>query len=356
MAQGRLDAQFAELERHIAERQWEAAIALARAVGLNALAAGRPRVLLKAGAILERLEDHAFAARLLAAGGRMENPGSLPEWDGSSLAGRTLLVIQRIRHVGAAIRLGRLVPLAAERTKHCIVLAEPRLVPLFRRSFPGVDVRESGPNDGEAYAQADVVASYETLTQHLAATNAARIGGLAPLKPDADAVAKFRRRYGGPGPLIGICWHSTNEAKDLPALDDWADFMRPLNATYVSLQYGDVAADIEKMRALSGGRIVHDETVDSLNDLDLFAAQIAALDAVVTISNTGAHMTGALDVPMYVLLDDKNHLVWPIEGRATAWYPSATLIRKDNRRWPDVFAKLREELEPRFSAGRLRAR
>lgn len=343
-SQARPNVQVEEIERRIALKQWDSAIALARSAGLEALDRRRPRVALKMGGLLERLDDHVFAARLLAAGGLIESPSPLPEWDGSSLAGRRLLVVQRIRHVGAAIRLARLVPLAAQQAKRTIILAERRLVPLYRRSFPGVEVRESSTDDSTAFAEADVVASYETLEQHLFDDAFARRGGLTPLKADATSVEQFRRAYGTARPLIGFCWHSTNEAKDLPPLDVWAQFMRSIDATYVSIQYGDVRSDIEKLRTMSGAQIVYDESVDSLENLDLFAAQISALDAVVTISNTGAHMACALQVPTHVLLDDKIHLIWPVAQRTTMWYPSASLVRKEGRDWSAAFEQIRNEL------------
>jgi len=340
---------FQDIELSIARRNWTSAIAQARAIGLDAIASDKLRLVQRAGALLERLEDHAFAARFLAVAGRMEHPSPLPEWDGSPLVGRTLLIIQRIRHIGAAIRMSRLIPLAASRAKHCIVLAEPRLIPLYRRSFPTVEVLEAGPDDEVAFTRSDVVASYETLMQILATDQAGRIVSLTPLRPDRDAVNIFRCKYGPKKLLIGICWHSTNEEKDLPSLGDWSAFLCKLDATYVSIQYGDVRADVETMRAQSGARIVFDETVDSLKNLDLFAAQIATLDGVVTISNTGAHMAGALNVPMWVILDDKNHLVWPFEASTTGWYGSAVLVRKQRRSWPQVLSLLSIEVSQYFS-------
>jgi hypothetical protein len=247
------------------------------------------------------------------------------------------------------MRLGRLIPLAARRAGRCTVFAERRLVPLFRRSFPNVEVRESTLDGMDAGDETDVVASYETLRRHLAAGDAVRADELAPLRPDSATVAEFQRKYGqGHRPLVGICWASTNKNKDLPDLEDWAAFLRNVPATFVSLQYGAVTDDIGRLRALSGADIIYDETVDSLTDLDRFAAQVAALDVVVTISNTGAHTAGALGIPMHVIIDDKVHLIWPARGDRTSWYPAATLTRKAGRRWQDVFAEVTSRLTPQF--------
>jgi hypothetical protein len=70
--------------------------------------------------------------------------------------------------------------------------------------------------------------------------------------------------------------------------------------------------------------------------MDRFAAQIAALDIVVTISNTGAHLAGALGVPAIVMLDGGFRLSWPVFGETVAAYPSVRLIQKDGQAWAQV--------------------
>jgi hypothetical protein len=341
-----------DAEKCVERCQWDDALAKARTAGHEAEKTGHVKGMLQTGGLLERLGDYNLSARFLAAAGRLKEPSTLPEWDGTPLPGGTLLIVQRIRHIGAPIRLGRFIPLAARRAKRCIVLAEPRLVPLFRRSFPQVEVREDREDDQSAFAEAEVIASYETLWQRLAGDETSLVSQFAPLRADAARVHDFRTKYTNGNPLIGICWSSTNTNKDLPALRDWSEMMRSLNATYVSLQYGDASADVTALRSLSGRDVIYDETVDSLSDIDTFSAQVAAMDAVVTISNTGAHLAGALDVPMVVLLDDKNHLMWPAQGRQTAWYPSARLVRRETRDWAEVFAEARQEVAQRLSGAR----
>lgn len=326
--------------------QWAEATAAARQLGADALRNKNFVLSRKVGILLGRLQDHRASAHLMSISMRqLDGTCALPEWDGSDLLGRTLLVISRNMHVGPVIRYGRLLALAARRAKRCIALVEPRLLPLFRRSLPSVDIWEAGPADERAYAEADVVASYETLTEFIGTDESGAIIDLPALQPDQDQTAAFRARYRREAPLIGICWHSTNEQKELPDLNDWAGFLCRLSATFVSLQYGDAQKDAEAIRRLSKREIIHDRTVDSLKDLDAFAAQIKALDAVVTISNTGAHMAGALDAPLYVLLDDKDHLMWPFVGRTSDWYRSAKLYRKAGRPWADVFQEIAAALQ-----------
>jgi hypothetical protein len=70
------------------------------------------------------------------------------------------------------------------------------------------------------------------------------------------------------------------------------------------------------------------------------------MDAVVMISNTGAHMAGALGTRAYVLVEEirKTRLEWPLRGETVSWYPSMTLVRKFQRPWPEVFEDVRLRL------------
>jgi len=51
---------------------------------------------------------------------------------------------------------------------------------------------------------------------------------------------------------------------------------------------------------------------------------------VLTVSNTTAHVAGALGLPVWVMLPAKlgKFWYWGYEGETTAWYPSATVIRQ----------------------------
>jgi ADP-heptose:LPS heptosyltransferase len=62
--------------------------------------------------------------------------------------------------------------------------------------------------------------------------------------------------------------------------------------------------------------------------MDLFAAQIAAMDLVITIDNSTAHLAGALGVPVWVLLPFAPDWRWLLEREDCPWYPSMRLFRQ----------------------------
>lgn len=332
--------------------QWKKAAADARQLGQIAIEHQWYGLAHKLGRLLERLRDHQSHATFVSLSVRQlwHSSCPLPEWDGSDLSTRTLLVVCRNNHVApSTVRFGRLLSLVLRRAKRCIVLVEPRLVAMFRRSFPTVDVRETGSADETAFADADVVASYETILRHVGVTAGRSVVPLPPLVPDPTETSRLRDKYRREKPVVGISWYSTNDTKDVPSLESWAKFLSQHDATYVSAQYGDVRSQVERLSAASGREVIYDNTVDAWSALDLFAAQLASLDAVVSISNTTANMSGALGVPLFVLLDDKNHLFWPSRGQSTSWYPSATIYHQAGRPWSDVFADISKDLSRKLA-------
>ena len=343
---------FASVRSAVESRDWPAAHQHALKAGAAAEAMNDFAGMWRAGNDLERFNEFGMAGRLLAQCGRVVAHTVGTEWDGRDLPNGTLLIEQRIRSVGAPIRTARLAGLAGKHAGRCIVLIEPRLVSLFSRSFPGLDVRANGPDDEKVRGEADVVASFETLMQHLAPDAATLAANFSPLRPDAGLVRDFRERYRPATsrlPVIGISWGSTNKAKDLPPLDCWARLLREIPAHFISLQYGDVTADLAILQA-SGVALWTDPGVDSLVDLDTFAAQVASLDAVVTISNTTAHLAGALGVPTIVVLEDKFFMIWPVGDDRTPWYPETVLVRKQARDWAQTFADARDRVRTILAA------
>ncbi|MFN4164892.1 MAG: tetratricopeptide repeat protein [Ferrovibrio sp.] len=210
-----------------------------------------------------------------------------------------------------------------------------RLVTLFRRSFPTlrIDAVESiTPSDlaGTKYQMplADLASVFRQ-------TPADFGDGKAFLKPDPTLRDAFRQRYRlqtAGRPLVGLSWRSNNRfsaSAKSPPLQAFAPLLRDLNCTFINLQYGASNADLEALRH-TGATILHDETVDPLGDLDHFAAQVAALDAVVTVSNTTAHVAGGLGIPTVVLLPAHTGLLWYwFHGTdRSLWYASLRLVRQ----------------------------
>ena len=255
--------------------------------------------------------------------------------------------------VGEDLRYAGLLPVLAAAGTSILFETDPRLVPLFRRSFPSITVvgRAWPPASPAADRTIDAHASLGDLWPLLAG------GGAAPvargyLRADPAAVAALRARYRalGEGPVVGLSWMSRrtpfarSKSVDLAALAPL--LARP--AVFVALQYGDDGGDGEPKG------LYRDRAIDPLVDLDGFAAQVAAMDLVVTSSSTTAHMAGALDVPAWVMVHRGPPITpyWQAGRPEVDWYPRMRVRRQAvPGHWTDVVAGFVDEFDA-WLAGR----
>jgi hypothetical protein len=344
-----LARRMAHFRRSVARRDWNAALEQAREIAKLAEAARDARLMEEMGIALSRLGDYGASGRLRLESRRLTRGADPKEWTGEDVAGTLLVnfIENKAQGMGGTLQYGRLVAEAAKHAKRCIALIEPRLVPLFGRSFPGVDVRAASTGNKTAvYSDADKIAGFEHLNAYCGADAEAIARTFVPLRPEAKTVEELSARYRGSGakPLIGISWGSSAYAKDTPRLEDWVALLASVDAKFVSLQYGKVADELARLAAGSQKTIIDDTSVDQLTNMDRFAAQIASLDAVVTISNTSAHLTGALGVPMIIIIDDNFRRIWPVGTQRTPYYPAAVIVAKNGRGWGAVMEEVRKRI------------
>jgi Flp pilus assembly protein TadD len=259
-----------------------------------------------------------------------------PDWDGAPPPGRLLVWAEQ--GPGDQILYGTMLPDLLAAGVRCLVEAEPRLVPLFLRSLPGAEVvPRTDPPRPETRAP-DIAAQvpFAGLGRFLRTAPEAFLGRGAYLAPDPALRDALRRRYrdlAGGGPAIGVSWRSARHKmarRKSVALADLAPVLRLPGAVAVDLQYGDTADERAALAEASGLRVFRDPGIDPLRDLDGFAAQVAALDAVVTTSNTAAHVAGALGIPTWLLAPPPSAAFWYWRhpGDRSLWYPSVRVLRR----------------------------
>lgn len=268
--------------------------------------------------------------------GADRRPFTQPLWRGEPIAaGRKLLLLTE-QGVGETLALCSLLPELLACGVNPVIECDPRLIPMLKRSFPGVEVlaRENPPQPRFSQPDLTVQATLFDLVAMFRSSPADCKGAL-PLKADMDRAASLRARYqsGSRTPLVGVAWHSTNKWLGSPKSAQLTELVPLLSlpgVRFVDLQYGNRAADRAALKGACGVDILHDPEIDQLKDLDAFAAQVAAMDLVISTSNTTAHMAAALGRPTWVLLHKgiSPHWYWGLAGETTPWYPTMRLLRQ----------------------------
>ncbi len=347
----RFHAAFQEAEGRC---DWNGARSNALEAAAAAEQAGDVKLMEEMGKVLGPLGEYARSADLRLKSRLVTDPMQIAEWRGEDISDKTLLIdLMETEKQGlaVAIRATSIVAQAIERASRTILVVEHRLVPLFRRTFPAAEVVPFSER-AAAYRRADVCASVQHLTVLFANDPVKLRNSFFRMQADGVAAREMREQYrnGSELPLAGLSWTSAAVRKESPELSHWSPLLGDEAAKIVSIQYGKIEDDLSRLRTLARNGVAYDPSVDQLKDMDRFASQLAALDAVVTVSNTGAHLAGALGIPTVIIVEDKIRN-WPVFENTTPFYPSVSIVRREGRGWPETVAEAHRRLREILATG-----
>lgn len=276
---------------------------------------------------------------------------SAPEWQGEPVQGKTLYLWEE-QGVGDTLLYGAMIGDLQMRGALCVLECDPRLVPLFRRSCPGLEVVPSGPfaDIGLKGRSFDFHAPLGSIGRFLRPTLAAFPPPRPFLKADPERVTAFRNQLTslGPEPKIGISWRSASASfseKSIP-LTEWGPVLSTPDRRFVALQYGDCQAELADAAARFGVDIFEPPGLDRFGDLDGLAALVQACDAVVTISNVTANVAGALGRPTLLLLGPATLWYWFQDREDSPWYANMHLLRtQEAGSWGPVLEQAAKRLK-----------
>jgi hypothetical protein len=292
-----------------------------------------------------RLEEPQLGMELLHAARQFSGKTKPSAWRGEDISDATLIVEliedqrEGVSHGVAAVGY---IKAAAARARQTFLIVEPRMVPLFQRSVPEVVVLPFG-SPLPAHGKNRVVTAGPIELAVSLGYDKNTIARLhTHLVNDRDEARLLRESYlhGRSLPVIGIAWWSSHVGKDLPPRTEWARLVREVPAQFVSLQYAEPSADVAMFQEGDASKFIVDPSVNQLKNMDRFASQIAALDLMIAISTSGAHLAGALGQRVILVRDDLFRRGWPYLSRGVPWYPNTTVIGKDARDWPTVFDEI----------------
>jgi hypothetical protein len=216
--------------------------------------------------------------------------------------------------------------------KHCVVECSRRLAPLFRRSFPQATIVERNMSAApvwDALPHIDFQIMAGSLPRYFR-RHARDFPGRSYLRPDPAAVAQWKRRFEGKRRPVGIAWSgglpATLGAARSLRLTQLELLLRSPGLRFIALELYDRR---EELAALENAYGLHIESLNGIGaDLDDLAAAVAALDLVISVPTTLAHVGGAVGTTVWVLAPRVATWRYRSRGDAMPWYNSVRIFRR----------------------------
>jgi tetratricopeptide (TPR) repeat protein len=286
--------------------------------------------------------------------GTAVRPFTQQAWDGTALAGRTILLYAE-QGLGDTLQFIRYAPLVQQRGGKVLVMCQQRLLALLA-SCPGIDRLAAWES---VVPEFDLWAPLLSLPGILQ-TRLTTIPATVPyLFADPQLVCQWRQELqqvetssSTEGELkIGIAWqgnpgHKQDRQRSIP-LTLFAPLAGLPGVRLFSIQLGP---GTEQLLNLGDHFAVTDlgNRFDPASFQDA-AAVMMALDLIISVDSAMAHLAGALGVPVWVLLPYVPDWRWLLEREDSPWYPSMRLFRQRKPgNWEEVFERLVAALSQRF--------
>jgi tetratricopeptide (TPR) repeat protein len=331
----------------------DAIVALRRAIASSPHHAnarsGLGILLLMRGDLAEGWEQYEWRLR---SSGR-QGPRLLDRpWQGENLAGKHIYV-QAEQGFGDSLQFARYLPLLAARAAAVTLRVQPPLVGLLRESLPGITVLGDRGDPAPYHCDASLLSLPFLFKTRLETVPA----GIPYLRAPAQGTQRRIRRVARiEGCRIGLVWggnpeHVNDHRRSIDP-DQLAPLLAVAGASFASLQYGARAADLRRLKRDNSGIA---DLASDFGDFADTAAAVDALDLVITVDTSVAHLAGALGKPVWVLLPWVTDWRWMLHREDSPWYPTMRLFRQQRGGdWSSVIAHVTRELEAVVQGDRTR--
>jgi tetratricopeptide (TPR) repeat protein len=288
---------------------------------------GRGEVLLACGDLARGWEGYGWRFRLPGV------PPPLPpevaarkhvrRWQGKAMDGTLLVVADQ--GFGDVVQFARYLPWAAARCTRLVVAASPEMQPVVAQ-LPGVAERIT------AWDRLGAFRAWATLSD-LPALAGPQAGAQPPYLASAHEdrmrwAARLEELLPRGMRRVGLVWagrpdHPFDFARSarLAALAPLGDVA---GVAWVALQVGPAAAEL-------GGTVWRAPLVNLGPEIAGYPDTMAVLDAldlVVTVDTSVAHVAGAMGKPCWLMLARRPDWRWGLAGAETGWYPAHRLFRQ----------------------------
>lgn len=260
-----------------------------------------------------------------------------PVWSGNAdIAGKTVFVHWE-QGFGDTLQFCRYAKLLRARGANVVMSVQEPLYRLISHSMPDIRFLKDDvvPADFDYHcplmslplAFGTTLRSVPDVVPYLVADEERRMTWAPRLRPSTN-------------PRIGVAWSGNAEQRnDLNRSIGLAGLapVLAIDADWISLQKEVRNAD----RSLLGHFRQISHYGELLHDFADTAALIAAVDLVITVDTSVAHLAGAMGKPVWILLAYTADWRWLVDRNDCPWYPTARLFQQQApRAWDNVVTRV----------------
>ena len=260
----------------------------------------------------------------------------MPEWNlTDSLEGKTIIVADE-QGVGDMIMAARWIPRLLAMGARVKLAAHRKLAPMLAAAMPEISGHfETGEPIHDV--DADLWVPCMSLLKAFQVT---------PYNiPDAPYLRHPKAFFSREKPRIGLVWKGSpyhqHDAYRSVSFDTIEPIICP-GASWYSLQVGEPGAFGNHGIDIGAGLIDWIQTAEA----------VGAMDLVISVDTSVAHLAGALGIPCWLMLQYAPDWRWLQRGAATPWYPAHRLFRQPTPGdWGPVIDEVKVALKEEFNVG-----
>lgn len=262
--------------------------------------------LLSEGSLLEGWKKYKYREGTL-----LKRKFEAKEWQGEQLKEDEKIMVWSEQGVGDHIMFATALPDLIDRIgpNKIIFETEPRLLSLFQRSFPEIEVRKN-PRLKKDFTPYITDYQYHVALgtlQNFFRKEISDYSGKAILRTDSEWDKIWKERLPSKKKKIGIIWRSglRNSFRnrfytETERLFSFFSVLSSQDIDWVNLQYGECEEELSWLAENCGVKPLLWDDVNLKDDFDAVASLIKNLDLVIGPATTPTMLAGALGVPVYM--------------------------------------------------------
>lgn len=278
-----------------------------------------------------------------------------PVWDGSPLAGKTILLSAE-QGLGDTLNFVRFAPALRDQGANTIVYCQASLLALLQ-SNPSLGAVY--PNNLPLNRPVDFQCSLLDVADILGIASDNIPSQTPYLQPAQQLIHYWSSRFPKRSDVVrvGIAWqgnpdHQADMFRSVP-LSLFENLSRLEHVELVSLQSGFGTSQIESWKGAKPLTVLDPNVDQSSGAFMDTAAIMQSLDLIITSDTAIAHLAGALSLPTWIVLGYVPDWRWLLGRDDSPWYPSVRLFRQSSMGdWAGVFDNVKRALQDVVPCGR----